>query len=332
MTDELDDDGQPISRAIGWNRLRESRFDELIGVCRGIMADGVIVFEEVVFLRNWLDRNTPTRTTEAGRQLHAVVLRIIACGSLQPDIESELVDLIMRIIGGTPTSDTDASYSTRLPFDDPPPEVSVRGSSFCLTGKFLFGTRDECHQAIIKAGGSIHDNPRRDTNYLVIGEIGSRDWLHSTCGLKIEHAISLRDKGQVISVIGEVTWHAAIEKCGPSSEHTNESDCLEEQITVSLTRGSNAIEISGLEQEQLAEKEQLLTGKTIVITGTMEKFDRKEMEDLIVKLGGKASGSVSKKTSFVVAGDSAGSKLDKAKELGVEVITESEFLKRIKHS
>jgi DNA ligase (NAD+) len=50
---------------------------------------------------------------------------------------------------------------------------------------------------------------------------------------------------------------------------------------------------------------------------------------LIVKLGGKASGSVSKKTSFVVAGESAGSKLDKAKELGVEVITEDQFIQRV---
>jgi len=75
--------------------------------------------------------------------------------------------------------------------------------------------------------------------------------------------------------------------------------------------------------------EQPLVGKTVVVTGTLEHFDRKEIEDLIVKLGGKASGSVSKKTSFVIAGDKAGSKLDKAKELGVEVITEAEFFKRI---
>ena len=56
---------------------------------------------------------------------------------------------------------------------------------------------------------------------------------------------------------------------------------------------------------------------------------RQEIEELIVKLGGKASGSVSKKTSFVVAGDEAGSKLAKAKDLGVEVIDEAEFLKRV---
>lgn len=73
-----------------------------------------------------------------------------------------------------------------------------------------------------------------------------------------------------------------------------------------------------------------LAGQTIVITGTMKKFDRKEMEELIVSLGGKASGSVSKKTSFVVAGENAGSKLDKARELGVPVLTEDEFIARTK--
>lgn len=72
-----------------------------------------------------------------------------------------------------------------------------------------------------------------------------------------------------------------------------------------------------------------LEGKTVVVTGTLEKMDRQQIEELIVQLGGKAAGSVSKKTSFVVAGESAGSKLDKARELGVEVITEQEFLKRV---
>ena len=67
----------------------------------------------------------------------------------------------------------------------------------------------------------------------------------------------------------------------------------------------------------------------MVVTGTMERFGRTEMETLITRLGGKTSGSVSKKTSFVVAGDSAGSKLEKAKELGVEVLTETEFVARV---
>ncbi len=80
--------------------------------------------------------------------------------------------------------------------------------------------------------------------------------------------------------------------------------------------------------EKKSAGDQPLAGKTVVVTGTLEKFDRKQIEDLIVTLGGKASGSVSKKTSFLVAGESAGSKLDKAKELGVEVITEAQFIER----
>lgn len=74
---------------------------------------------------------------------------------------------------------------------------------------------------------------------------------------------------------------------------------------------------------------QPLAGLSIVVTGSLQKFKRQEIEELITKLGGRASGSVSKKTSFVVAGADAGSKLDKAKELAVPVLTESEFEARI---
>lgn len=72
-----------------------------------------------------------------------------------------------------------------------------------------------------------------------------------------------------------------------------------------------------------------LAGQTSVVTGTLSQFTRQAIEQAIKDHGGKVSGSVSKKTSFVVAGENAGSKLDKANELGVEVIDENEFKKRI---
>lgn len=72
-----------------------------------------------------------------------------------------------------------------------------------------------------------------------------------------------------------------------------------------------------------------LQGLTIVITGTLPTLGRKEAEELITKNGGKASGSVSKKTSYLVAGEAAGSKLTKAQALGVPVITEEELLAMI---
>ncbi len=72
-----------------------------------------------------------------------------------------------------------------------------------------------------------------------------------------------------------------------------------------------------------------LEGKTVVITGTLPGMGRKEAEELVKENGGKVSGSVSKKTSFLLAGEAAGSKLDKARKLGVPVISEGEFLAMI---
>jgi DNA ligase (NAD+) len=73
----------------------------------------------------------------------------------------------------------------------------------------------------------------------------------------------------------------------------------------------------------------VLAGMTVVVTGTLSGMGRKQAQDLIKSLGGKATGSVSSKTSLVVYGESPGSKLEKARSLGVEAIDEAEFLRRI---
>lgn len=78
-----------------------------------------------------------------------------------------------------------------------------------------------------------------------------------------------------------------------------------------------------------AKKGGALTGKTIVVTGTLEKFTRQEIKEAITQAGGKVSSSVSKKTDYVLAGENPGSKFDKAKKLGVEVINEKQFLDMI---
>lgn len=72
---------------------------------------------------------------------------------------------------------------------------------------------------------------------------------------------------------------------------------------------------------------QPLLGKTFVLTGTLEKYSRDQASDLLENLGAKVTNSVSKSTSYVVAGESPGSKIDKAKKLGVEILNEEQFLK-----
>jgi len=94
-------------------------------------------------------------------------------------------------------------------------------------------------------------------------------------------------------------------------------------ITRLKDKGVNTTFISTVESD-------VLKGKTIVVTGTLPTLSRDGAEKLITDNGGKAASSVSKKTSYVLAGEKAGSKLDKANRLGIPVITEEEFLNMIK--
>jgi DNA ligase (NAD+) len=86
---------------------------------------------------------------------------------------------------------------------------------------------------------------------------------------------------------------------------------------------------AGITFKQTPRASDELAGKTFVFTGTLTKFTREDAEAEVKKRGGKAAGSVSKQTTFVVAGEKAGSKLEKAQKLGVPVIDEDAFLKMI---
>ena len=110
---------------------------------------------------------------------------------------------------------------------------------------------------------------------------------------------------------------------------------IAQSITEYFAQESNSDFLSRLEQagimmqEEHTEKQtkEAFAGKTFVLTGTMVAMDRKTAQEKIESLGGKASSSVSKKTNYVVAGENAGSKLTKAEELGITILSEDEFLR-----
>lgn len=113
-------------------------------------------------------------------------------------------------------------------------------------------------------------------------------------------------------------------------------DVMADSITDFLKDQTNKDIINGLIERGVTiinpkhKKKTLVTGKTVVITGTLDSFSREEIKNKIREVGGNVSGSVSEQTDFVVYGNNPGSKYDKAKELNITTISETEFLAMLK--
>lgn len=157
----------------------------------------------------------------------------------------------------------------------------------------------------------------------LLTSLGIRNVGKSTAKEIMKHFNSIDDLSR--ASIEELT---AIDDVGPTTAKSIVdffNNNLNKQIIASLKEAG--VNMVMEEQEGSTDK---LSGLTIVVTGTLPTLGRKEISDLIEKNGGKCSGSVSKKTSIVIAGEAAGSKLTKANELGIRVISEEEFLNMIK--
>ena len=106
-------------------------------------------------------------------------------------------------------------------------------------------------------------------------------------------------------------------------------DYFQDEDNLRLLAELKELGVNPIAQKE-AEIPQIFAGMSIVLTGKLETLTRDEATKLIEERGGRSSSSVSKKTDFVVAGSDAGSKLDKAQALGIPVLTEEEFLAKIK--
>lgn len=201
----LDDDGQPVNRRLSWRRLEDRQIDELIGMCKMAIGDGHVDGSEAKILMAWLEQNRESADRWPANVLHNRLSDILADGKIDREEEGELIDLLMQVTG-QPIEKTLTQMSSILPLCNPMPTVEFEGRSFCFTGKFFYGPRKKCEAEVENRGGSLSSAPSGKTDFLVIGMIGSSDWIHSTHGRKIEAAVELRESGKEIGIISEEHW------------------------------------------------------------------------------------------------------------------------------
>jgi len=199
-------DGQPLARRFNAARRMDRDLSELLGLIRGITADGEVSDVEARALGRWLDDNPDVCHQWPASVLASRLDRIFADGHIDEEERADLLDLLHQTTGNRPDLPEGERSATRLPLDDPAPPLMHEDQVYVFTGKFLYGTRSTCERAVIERGGRCTSSVSSKVNVVVIGTLGSQDWIHTTHGRKIEAAVALRQSGQPVSIVAEEHW------------------------------------------------------------------------------------------------------------------------------
>lgn len=191
------------------DRLEDRATTELIGIAKGLIADGVLNEQEATFLVQWLEQNS-TFSSWPFDVINKRVAQMLEDGVIDAEERTELLSILQSLVGEKPIAEHISSFATTLPLTSPVPEISFKGKTFCFTGKFAFGQRKDCEKAVADAGGIPKGSVTTSLDYLVVGLMGNEDWAHSTFGRKIQQAIDFNAKGRNIAILAEDAWANAL--------------------------------------------------------------------------------------------------------------------------
>jgi NAD-dependent DNA ligase len=200
---KLDDDAQPLCLAWNLQRRIDAGIDELIGLIRGVLADGEVTEAEATLLAAWILKHSEIVTEWPVNVVARRLNRIFEDGQVDQTEREELKILLAEVVGEN--DNPLVTPSATLPLSKPAPEVVFDQNLFVFTGKFAFGPRRVCEAEVLARGGRIAARVTLQTNYVVIGSVGSRDWIHSSWGRKIEKAVEYRDLCS-LAIISEQRW------------------------------------------------------------------------------------------------------------------------------
>ncbi len=177
-----------------------------MGLAKGMAADGVINQQEAEFLKQWLRKNNDLNATWPINVINNRICEMLCDGVLDAREQAELLELLCSFTGQIPVERELENMASTLPLDNPPPSLTFENSVYCFTGQFVSGTRNDCHHATIQLGGAVKTSVSKKIDFLVIGVIGSRDWVHTSYGRKIEYAMQLRQEGHGLAIVSEDHW------------------------------------------------------------------------------------------------------------------------------
>ncbi|HEX6038132.1 hypothetical protein [Longimicrobium sp.] len=202
--------GQPLAKFRAAHVASRS-LDELMGFVRGVLADGEVSDAEARSLLAWCTHNPHAVQQWPGREIAARLGRIFADGIVSAEEREDLTSLLQAVSGAAPEIPAGTGRSSRLPLNDPVPDLAFVGRTFVFTGQFVYGTRNACEAEVVQRGGHCSSSVSAKVDFVVIGELCSPNWLHTTYGTKIQKAVDYRDDRRLpIAIVPEDAWVAAL--------------------------------------------------------------------------------------------------------------------------
>lgn len=197
--------GEKVPHRLFGKRVTDREIAELIGFCRGILADGIVTEDESVGLAVWLSSHPAAASGFPGMEISAWVRRVFEDHIPNADELAELRDMLRALTGSQTDDHHSGLLSTTLPLDDPAPKIVFENREFVFTGHFCM-PRKECAERVTYRRGIFWNDVREKTNYLVIGTVASEAWSSSAFGRKIEAAEKMKRSGHPIAIVSERHW------------------------------------------------------------------------------------------------------------------------------
>ncbi len=202
----LNQNGQPLNPAFNRKKRINRGIHEMLGLIKGILMDGRVDDSEIHCLSNWISANSELISVWPISVIKQRLDKVLEDEKIDEDERTELKELFDKTAGTEKNPKFSENLATTLPMEPMIEKMVFKGKIFVLTGKFYFGTRKHCESAIAERQGLCENRITEQTRYLIIGSAGSRDWIHTSWGRKIEKAVEYRDRGIPIIISDEETW------------------------------------------------------------------------------------------------------------------------------
>ena len=183
---------------------------EMIGLVRGVIADGFVSSDEAEHLAEWARENPEVAVRWPANLLARRLEQIFRDGRVDSRERKHLASLLEQLAGNPAGLSDGFALATDLPISRPEPEIVFEGSTFVIAGEMAYGPTRACEREIEDLGGICERTISRRTDFVVIGSISALEWCQTGFGELVDEVVQHRARGAEIAVISEEHWAEAL--------------------------------------------------------------------------------------------------------------------------